>query len=54
MLADAVGRPLRFIIIDGQVHDTTQASTLLEGQTAGAVIADKAYDSNRLSEKSLT
>ncbi|ATJ92416.1 IS5 family transposase [Acetobacter tropicalis] len=51
MLADALGRPLRFIITGGQVHDATQASALLEGQTAGAVIADKAYDSNGFREK---
>lgn len=52
MLADALGRPLRFIITGGQVHDATQASALLEGQTASAVIADKAYDSNGFREKS--
>ena len=51
MLADALGRPLRFIITGGQVHDATQASVLLEGQTAGAVIADKAYDSNGFREQ---
>ena len=46
-----LGRLLRFIITDGQVHDATQASALLEGQSAGAVIADKAYDSNELREQ---
>ena len=34
MLADALGRPLRFIVTAGQVGD--------------AVLADKAYDSNAL------
>ncbi|MDO8172338.1 IS5 family transposase [Acetobacter tropicalis] len=43
-LADSQGRLLRFIITSGQLHDATQASALLEGQTAGALIADKAYD----------
>ena len=48
MLADALGRPLRFIITAGQVGDITQAPALLEGQTGTAVLADKAYDSNAL------
>lgn len=48
MLADALGRPLRFIITAGQVGDVTQAPTLLEGQAGNALLADKAYDSNAL------
>lgn len=48
MLADALGRPLRFIITAGQVGDITQAPALLDGQAAEAVLADKAYDSNAL------
>jgi transposase len=48
MLADALGRPLRFIVTAGQVGDITQAPTLLEGQIGDAVLADKAYDSNAL------
>ena len=48
MLADALGRPLRLIITAGQVGDVTQAPALLEGQAGDAVLADKAYDSNRL------
>ncbi|API59749.1 IS5 family transposase [Tardibacter chloracetimidivorans] len=48
MLADALGRPLRFIVTAGQVGDVTQSPALLEGQTGGAVLADKAYDSNVL------
>lgn len=48
MLADALGRPLRFIVTPGQVGDITHAPALLEGQTGGAVLADKAYDSNAL------
>ena len=50
MLADALGRPLRFIITAGQVGDVTQAPALLEGHAAKAVLADKAYDSNALRE----
>lgn len=50
MLADALGRPLRFLVTAGQVGDITQAPVLLEGQTGHAVLADKAYDSNALRE----
>lgn len=50
MLADALGRPLRFFVTAGQAHDITAAPALLEGQQAGAVLADKAYDSNGLRE----
>lgn len=48
MLADALGRPLRFIVIAGQVGDITKAPALLEGQIGRAVLADKAHDSNAL------
>jgi transposase len=48
MLADALGRPLRFVLTGGQVHDVVPAPILLEGVQGGAVIADKAYDSNAL------
>lgn len=48
MLADALGRPLRLIFTAGQVGDITQAPALLGGHTGGAVLADKAYDSNAL------
>ena len=48
MLADALGRPLRFIITPGQTGDVTQAPALLHGQEGGVVLADKAYGSNAL------
>jgi transposase len=48
MLADAFGRPLRFIVTPGQTGDITQAPALLHGQEGDAVLADKAYDSNAL------
>ena len=51
MLADTLGRPLRFRITAGQAHDITAAADLLEGQAAKAVLADKAYDSNDLRER---
>jgi transposase len=46
MLADSLGRPLRFILTAGQAGDATMAPALLEGFRAKAVLADKAYDSN--------
>ena len=46
MLADSLGRPLRFILTAGQVGDVLAAPTLLDGFQAEAVLADKAYDSN--------
>jgi transposase len=48
MLTDALGRPLRFILTGGQVHDVVTAPALLDGINGGGVIADKAYDSNNL------
>ena len=45
MLADGLGRPLRFILTPGQAGDVTQAPALLEGRRAAHVIADTAYDS---------
>jgi transposase len=48
MLADTLGRPLRFIVTAGQVGDITTAPALLDGMQAEAVLADKAYDSNAL------
>ena len=48
MLADTLGRPVRFIITAGQTGDVTAAPALLDGLTPGAVLADKAYDSNAL------
>ncbi len=51
MLADTLGRPLRFHITPGQASDIASVPALLEGQRAKAVLADKAYDSNDLREQ---
>ncbi|MFD2438999.1 hypothetical protein ACFSS8_00650 [Paracoccus kondratievae] len=48
MLADALGRPLRFIITAGQVGEITQASSLPQGQSGDLVLADKVCDSKAL------
>ena len=47
---DACGLPLKFILTGGQAADCTQAIPLLESINAGAVLADKAYDTNELRE----
>jgi transposase len=43
MLADALGRPLRFILTGGQTHDVVTAPALLEGVDGGAIIADTRF-----------
>ena len=45
MAADAKGRPRRFILTGGHVHDVTQASALVAGWPPSYVMADKGYDS---------
>jgi transposase len=48
MVCDTLGRPLRFILTEGQRHDNQTAKALLDGFQATAVLADKAYDNNDL------
>lgn len=48
MLADTLGRPLRFLLAAGQSHDILAAPLLLQGYAAEAVLADRAYDSTAL------
>ena len=43
---DALGNPLRFELTAGQVHDITQAKSLIADYSCEYVIADKAYDSD--------
>jgi transposase len=45
-LADAEGRPVRFILTAGQAHDVTTVPELLDGVEADGIIADRAYDTN--------
>lgn len=49
-LTDAQGRPLRFILTEGQAHDSTTAADLIAGRATTGVIADRAYDNNALRE----
>ena len=48
LLVDALGQLVRVVVTAGQVHDATQAQALLEGERAERVIADKAYDADRI------
>jgi transposase len=48
LLADEAGLPAAFRITAGQAAEYAQAISLLEGQRAEAVIADKGYDSTEI------
>jgi hypothetical protein len=41
VLADALGRPLRFLLTGGKVHESRTAKVMLEGVEAAAVIAGR-------------
>ena len=47
---EGLGQLARWTLTGGQVHDVTQACALIETLTMQAVVADKAYDSDRLIE----
>lgn len=47
-MVDALGNLVRFVLLPGQRHDVIAASSLLLGVDFGALIADRAYDSNEL------
>ena len=47
-LVEGLDNLARWEVTGGQVHDVTQAQTLLSGVSAQAVIADKAFDSDAL------
>jgi len=47
-MVDALSLPIDFEITEGQVHDVTQATTLIERNDARAVLADKGYDSTEV------
>ena len=48
VLVDALGNPLRLRVTPGQQADCTVAADLLAGVAVGAVLADKAYDTDAL------
>lgn len=47
VVVDALGNPLTLSLTGGQVHDITQAETLIAEVKPNAVLADKGYDSDR-------
>ena len=51
LAVDAFGMPIRMLITQGTRADCTQASKLIEGITAGHLLADKAYDSDAIIEQ---
>ena len=51
LAVDAHGMPVRVIVTQGTTADCTQASRLIEGLTAEALLADKGYDTDALLEQ---
>jgi len=47
-VVDALGNPLRILITAGNVHDIVPATSLIEGLLGDKLLADKAYDANKL------
>ena len=51
---DADGLPVRVVITDGTRADCKEASALIEGITAGALLADRGYDTNEIINTAIT
>src|SRR5271169_5157968 len=47
-LTDALGNLVRFILLPGQRFDTVGVPPLIDGLSFGALIADKAFDSDAI------
>jgi transposase len=47
-LTDALGNLVRFVLLPGQRFDTAGVAPLIEGIEFGALIGDKAFDSNEI------
>ena len=47
-LVDGLGNLIRFILLPGQRHDSVGVEPLLRDVALGALIGDKAFDSDRL------
>ena len=47
-VCDALGNPLRFVLTAGQRHDSKPVPEPLGGLQAKALLADKAYDSDKI------
>ncbi len=51
MIVDALGNPLALSLTGGQVHDITQAETLLALIQPEALLADKSYDADHFVDR---
>ena len=49
-VCDALGNPLRFVLTPGQRHDSKPVPELPDGLQAKAILADKAYDSDKIAQ----
>lgn len=47
-LTDALGNLVRFVLLPGQRFDTVGVPPLIDGLTFGALLGDKAFDSNAI------
>ena len=45
-LTDALGNLVRFVLLPGQRFDTVGVAPLIDGLSFGALLGDKAFDSN--------
>ncbi len=50
-LVDALGNLVRFILLPGQRHDSVGVEPLIAGLDFGALLGDKAFDSNALRDE---
>ena len=50
-MTDALGHLVRFHLLPGQRHDTVGVAPLIEDIAFGAILADKAFDSNWIIEE---
>ena len=50
-MVDALGNPVRFLLLPGQAHDMKGVAPLLRDEPFGALLADKAFDANWLLEE---
>jgi transposase len=49
-VVDALGNPVRILLTAGNVNDIVPAPILLEGLLGEKLLADRAYDANKLIE----
>ena len=50
LVTDGTGKPIKFQLTAGQAANCNQATSLLKGQKAEAVLGDKGYDADEMIE----